>query len=85
MWSVIIISESNLSYKDKDLIANLIDSESHSATEKYGFILHNILEKQKSSEAIIEGKRCAAENIVRVVTGNTNHKVFYKKIKKSRI
>ena len=84
-WSIVTISKNNLSDKDKDLITDLIDNESHNVIEKYGFILHDILEKNNSSEAIIEGKRCAAENIKRVLIGDINHKVIYKKIKKGGI
>ncbi len=79
-WSIITISKSNLSHRDKDLIVDLIDNESHNAVGKCGFVLHDILEKQNSSEAIIEGKRRATENIVEVLIDNTDHKVNYKKI-----
>ncbi len=82
LWSIVTISESNLSDEDKDLISDLVDAECHDATEKCGFILHDILETQNSSEAIIEGKKCAAENIAEVLISNTNYKVIYKKIKK---
>jgi hypothetical protein len=85
MWSIITISKDNLSRKDKNLIVDLIDNESHNAIEKYRFVLHDILEKKNSSEAIIESKKCAAENVRIVLIDNTNHKVIYKKIKKSRI
>ena len=81
MWSIVTISKTNLSCEDQDLIADLIDNESHNVIEKYGFILHDILENKNSSEAIIEGKRCAAENIRSVLMSHTNHKVIHKKIK----
>lgn len=84
MWSIIVSSKNKLSYKDKDFIANLIDGECHTVSQKYSFILHDILETKNSSEAIIEGKKCAAENIAKVLMSNIKHEVIYKKIKKGR-
>jgi len=78
LWSIITSSESILSDKDKDLILDLVDAECHNATEKFGFILHDIFETQNSSEAIVEGEKCAAENLADVLISNTNYKVIFK-------
>ena len=73
-----------MSNKDKDFIAGLVDNESHKTTRR-SFILHDILEDNYSSEAIIEGGSLAAKNVKQVLTNNISHKVVYRKIKKGRI
>jgi len=73
MWSVTLVSENKLSNKNKNLIVELIDNESHKATRKYKFILHNILEGNNFSEAIIEGGECAVKNIKDVLKNTLNH------------
>lgn len=70
LWSVRVISEHKLSDKEKDFIADLIDAESHNAIGTHRFILHDILEENNVVEAIIEGKRIAANNIKEVLIAN---------------
>jgi len=69
-WSVSIISKYKFSAKEKDFIADLIDSECHNATRPHRFILHDILERNSIFEAIIEGPRVAAKNLRRVLIAN---------------
>lgn len=79
-WSIIVISNNGLSKSDKDMIADLIDTESHIVIQKYGFILHDILERENSLEAIIEGEKSAAENVIKTLKKNTDYKVICRKI-----
>jgi len=70
LWSIGIIAKNDLSDKDKDLIAEIIDSESHNAIKEHSFVLHEIFESDKSLEIIIEGKKSAAINIKNVLIDN---------------
>lgn len=79
-WSIITISKNNLSKRDKNIIADLINNESHIVIKKYGFILHDILEKKNSSEAIIEGKKFTAENIKKILKNTTDYEVICRRI-----
>uniref|UniRef100_A0A7V0Z451 Uncharacterized protein n=1 Tax=candidate division WOR-3 bacterium TaxID=2052148 RepID=A0A7V0Z451_UNCW3 len=56
LWIINVTTKTDLSSKDGDLIAEIIDSESYNAIKEYSFVLHEIFESGKSLEAIIEGK-----------------------------
>ena len=80
MWAIKVTSSNNLSDKERDFIADLIDNDARKLKGKYSFILHNILEDKKSCEAIIEGTKLSVMNIVKMFTDNIQYKVSYKKL-----
>jgi len=81
-WVIIIKSNNGISISnnERNFIINLIDNEGHTVEEKYSFILHNVLEDNKSCEAIIEGNRVSVINIVMMLKDNLQYNIFYRKI-----
>jgi len=80
MWSVTVSSDYILSNKNKELITDLIDAECHNTIEKYKFILHDIIEENNFSEAIIEGNNLVIVNLLSVLKTNLPYRISYKKI-----
>lgn len=78
MWCITIKSDKILSGEDKDLIVEFIDHEAHKAISDYGFVLHDVLEYKKFSEAIIEGKIKSVINLFSVLRCNLPYKISYK-------
>jgi len=81
LWVIKIISDHILAGVSKDFIAMLIDHEAHKVKGGYSFILHDILESKKDSEAIIEGSKFAVINLVSVLKDNLRYKTSYHSIK----
>lgn len=79
MWVIKIISDNILSKKERDFIAELIDSENHKVVED-SFILHDILEDEKSCEVIVECGKTAVINLVSMLKDNIQYKVLYSRI-----
>ena len=77
IWVIRIKSNAILSKGEKSLIADLIDNEAHIIEEKYSFVLHDILEDNRTSEAIIEGNRLSVINIVTMLRNNLQYDISY--------
>ena len=78
LWLIIVKSDKILSVENKDLIFEFIDHESHKAITDHGFILHDVLEYKKFSEAIIEGTIKSVINLFSVLRCNLPYKISYK-------
>lgn len=78
-WSIKIKSGSNMSDEEKDFIADLVSEEARKTTKSYYFILHDIVEREKYSELLLEGTEIAIKNLVSVARDNLPHKIIYRR------
>lgn len=80
MWQVTLRSKHDLSSGDRDFIAELASEEARKVVEPFQFILHDILESKRVSRLLIEGKRCALENLVEVLEDNLDLGTTFKSL-----
>ncbi len=77
MWLITILSDRDLEDSDRDFIAEFVSEEARKTIDTYSFILHDIVESEKYSEMLIEGREIALTNLVSVIKSNFPYEVSY--------
>ena|GEM_PF-1089639 len=80
MWLITLYSRRKLFNTDRDFTADLISEEARKVTKRYYFILHEIIESERYSKIIIEGKKVALSNLLSAIRDNLPYQVTYKYI-----
>ncbi len=80
MWLITLYSKQKLFNTDRDFIADLVSEEARKVTERYFFILHDIMESGRYSKILIEGTKVALSNLLSVIRDNLPYQVTYKYI-----